>query len=46
MPLKRVFVSISDQRSARHKRHDLAEVLTVAVCAVLSGADDFVDIEL
>ena len=24
MPLKRVFVSISDQRSARHKRHDLA----------------------
>lgn len=46
MPLTQVFVSISDPRSARHKRHDLAELLTVAVCAVLSGVDDFVDIEL
>ena len=46
MPLTPVFVSISDPRSARHARHDLAELLTVAVCAVLSGVDDFVDIEL
>ena len=46
MPLTQVFVSISDPRSARHSRHDLAELLTVAVCAVLSGVDDFVDIEL
>ena len=46
MPLTQVFVSISDPRSARHTRHDLAELLTVAVCAVLSGVDDFVDIEL
>jgi hypothetical protein len=46
MPLTQVFVSISDPRSARHTRHDLADVLTVAVCAVLSGVDDFVDIEL
>lgn len=46
MPLTQVFVSISDPRSARHARHDLAELLTVAVCAVLSGVDDFVDIEL
>lgn len=46
MPLTQVFVAISDPRSARHKRHDLAELLTVAVCAVLSGVDDFVDIEL
>jgi len=46
MPLTQVFVSISDPRSARHKRHDLAELLTIAVCAVLSGVDDFVDIEL
>ena len=46
MPLTQVFVSISDPRSARHKRHDLAELLTVVVCAVLSGVDDFVDIEL
>lgn len=46
MPLTQVFVSISDPRSARHTRHDLAELLTVAVCAVLSGVDDFVDIGL
>lgn len=46
MPLTQVFVSISDPRSARHKRHDLAELLTVSVCAVLSGVDDFVDVEL
>lgn len=43
MPLTQVFVSIPDPRSARHKRHDLAELLTVSVCAVLSGVDDFVD---
>jgi predicted transposase YbfD/YdcC len=46
MPLTQVFVSVSDPRSKRHSRHDLSELLTVAVCAVLSGVDDFVDIEL
>lgn len=46
MPLTQVFASISDPRSARHTLHDLAELLTVTVCAVLSGVDDFVDIEL
>lgn len=44
-PLQQVFVSIPDPRSARQVRHDLAELLTVAVCAVLCGADDFVSIE-
>jgi len=28
MPLTQVFVAISDPRSARHKRHDLSELLT------------------
>jgi len=37
MPLTQEFVSISDPRSTRHKRHDLSELLTVAVCAVLKG---------
>jgi len=40
MPLTQVFVSISDPRSTRRKRHDLAALLTFAVCAVLSGIDD------
>ena len=38
--------SLYSPRSERHTRYDLAELLTVAVCAVLSGVDDFVDIEL
>lgn len=46
MPLMQVFVSVSDPRSKRHTQHDLAELLTVVVCAVLSGADDFVAIRL
>jgi len=45
MPLQQVFVSINDPRSARHIRHDLGELLTVAVCAVLCSADEFTDIE-
>ena len=45
MPLTQVFVSISDPRSARQVRHDLSELLTVAVCAVLCSADEFSEIE-
>lgn len=45
MPLTQVFVSISDPRSARQVRHDLSELLTVAVCGVLCSADEFSDIE-
>lgn len=40
-----VFVSITDPRQAKKVRHDLAEVLVVAVCGVLVGADTFVEIE-
>jgi predicted transposase YbfD/YdcC len=39
-----VFEGLEDWRSAQQTRHVLSEVLTVAVCAVLSGADDFEDI--
>jgi hypothetical protein len=45
MPLTQMLVSISDPRSARQVRHDLSELLTVAVCAVLCSADEFSDIE-
>ncbi len=45
VPLTQVFISISDPRSARQVRHDLSELLTVAVCAVLCSADEFSDIE-
>jgi hypothetical protein len=37
MPVSEVFVSIPDPRSQAHAKHDLSELLTVAVCAVLCG---------
>ena len=45
MPFTLVFVSIPDPRNSRQVRHDLSELLTVAVCAVLCSADEFTDIE-
>lgn len=41
-----VFVSIPDPRQAKKRRHDLVEMLVVAVSGVLAGADNFVEIEL
>lgn len=40
-----VFVSIADLRQAGKTRHDLVEILVVAVNGVLAGADNFVEIE-
>lgn len=39
-----VFEGLEDWRNAQQTRHSLSELLTVAVCAVLSGADDFEEI--
>ncbi|MCB1954554.1 MAG: ISAs1 family transposase [Rhodocyclaceae bacterium] len=39
-----VFEGLEDWRSAQQTRHVLSELLTVAVCAVLSGADDFEEV--
>lgn len=41
-----VFEGIEDWRNAQQTRHRLSELLTGAVCAVLSGADDFTDISV
>ena len=40
-----VFVGIADPRQGTKVVHDLVEVLVVAVCSVLVGADTFVEIE-
>ncbi len=40
-----VFVGIRDPRQGTKVAHDLVELLVVAVCAVLVGADTFVEIE-
>lgn len=39
-----VFECLEDWRNAQQTRHRLSELLTVAVCAVLSGADDFEEV--
>jgi predicted transposase YbfD/YdcC len=40
------FTDLPDPRVNRRKRHRLSDILTIALCAVLCGADDFVEIEL
>ena len=44
MDMVEVFEGLEDWRNAQQTRHRLSELLTIAVCAVLSGADDFEDI--
>jgi hypothetical protein len=38
------FVDLVDPRISRCRRHDRLDIVTIAVCAVISGADTFVDI--
>ena len=44
--LSDVFVSIHDTRQSAQVKHDLVELLVVAVNGVLVGADTFEEIEL
>ncbi|MBD0328233.1 MAG: ISAs1 family transposase [Pyrinomonadaceae bacterium] len=39
------FAALPDPRVERCRRHNLMEMLTIALCAVLCGADDFVAIQ-
>lgn len=39
------FSSLKDPRIDRTKRHELMEILIIAICAVICGADTWVDIE-
>ena len=43
--LKDYFCEVSDPRLDRMKRHDLLDIIILSICAVLSGAESFVDIE-
>jgi predicted transposase YbfD/YdcC len=40
------FVDLPDPRAGPALRHELLDVVTIAVCAVLCGADTWVDVEL
>jgi predicted transposase YbfD/YdcC len=39
------FGGLEDPRIERHKRHQLLDVIVIAICAVVCGADDWVAIE-
>lgn len=39
------FVDIEDPRIERTKRHKLLDIITIAICAVICGADSWVSIE-
>ncbi len=43
--IHQMFADLPDPRVERTKRHALLDIITIAVCAVLSGADTWVDVE-
>lgn len=45
MNWQKFFGSIPDFRINRRKKHNLVDILVIALCAVVSGADDFEEIE-
>ncbi len=40
------FSALEDPRTGRAKRHNLIDVVVVAICAVICGADSWVDVEV
>ena len=40
------FINLEDPRIERTKRHHLIDVITIAICAVICGADTWEDIEI
>ena len=42
----RVLEQVEDPRVNRTKRHSLTDILFVTICAVLSGADGWTEVEL
>lgn len=45
LAIHRFFTSLPDPRVERTKRHALLDIIAIAVCAVIAGADSFVEIE-
>ena len=44
MTLQEAFASVEDHRRGPAKRHDLKEMIVMTICAVLCGADGWVDV--
>ena len=40
------FSGLDDPRTDRGKRHDLMDIISIAICAVICGAEGWTDIEL
>lgn len=40
---RRCFAGLADPRTGNAQRHDLLEILLIALCATLSGAESCVD---
>jgi predicted transposase YbfD/YdcC len=40
------FAALADPRMERTKRHQLLDIVTIALCAVICGADSWVDVQL
>ena len=40
------FAALDDPRIDRTKRHKLVDIVTIAICGTICGADSWVDIEL
>ena len=45
MNWQKFFESVPDFRINRRKKHHLVDILVIALCAIVSGADDFEEIE-
>ncbi len=45
MTIREQFASLEDPRVERTKQHQLLDIITIALCAVICGADTWVDIE-
>lgn len=44
-PAARLFARVTDPRVERTRRHLLCDILLLALCATLAGAESFVDME-
>ena len=44
-PLTQHFATLTDPRVERTKEHQLLDILTIALCAIISGADEWVAME-
>jgi predicted transposase YbfD/YdcC len=45
-PIVEYFQALDDPRIERTKRHNLSDIVTIAICGTICGADNWVDIEL